>query len=105
MDRLQKKCFIASSSLHVLLVLMLFLGSAFLGKQEKQAPPQYVDVIPYKIIEAPFVGGGNPNAKPPPPAPQVQPQPVQQPAAQPPPPEKSAPAETVKDTKPQKPDT
>ena len=97
MDRLQKKCFIASTGLHLLLVAILFLGSAFLGKQEKPVTLPYIDIIPLKVIDAPFVGGGNPNAKPPPPAPQVVQAPPVQPAPQPPPPE---PAKETPQTKP-----
>src|SRR5712691_11704861 len=104
MNRLQKKCFIASAGLHLLLVIILFMGSAFLGSREKPAPSQYIDIIPYKVIEAPFVGGGNPNAKPPRPTPQVQSPPIQPPAPQPSPPEKSSPPETVKETKQLKPE-
>src|SRR5260221_1644786 len=104
MNRLQKKCFIASAGLHLLLVAILFLGSAFLGSREKPVTLQYIDIIPFKVIDAPFAGGGNPNAKPPAPTPQVQTPPVQPPAPQPPPPEKSSPPETVKETRPLKPD-
>src|SRR5436190_17964346 len=103
MDRLQKKCFIASTGLHLLLVVILLLGSAFLGKQEKPVTLQYIDIIPIKTIEAPFVGGGNPNAKPPPPAPQVVQVPPVQPVSQAPP--KSPVPETAKDVPQPKPDT
>jgi TonB family protein len=105
MNRLQKKCFIVSAGLHLLLVIILFLGSAFLGSREKPVTLQYIDIIPIKIIEAPFVGGGNPNAKPPPPTPQLQAPTIVPPAPQPPPPEKSSPPETVKETRQLKPDT
>jgi len=104
MNRLQKKCFIASAGLHLLLVVILFMGSAFLGSREKPVALQYIDIIPFKVIDAPFVGGGNPNAKPPAPTPQIQAPPVQQPAAQPQPPEKVSPPETVKETRQLKPE-
>src|SRR6266567_653208 len=104
MNRLQKKCFIASAGLHLLLVIILLIGPAFLGSREKAVTLQYIDIIPAKIIDAPFVGGGNPNAKPPPPTPQVQTPVIQPPAPQPLPPEKSSPPETVKETRQLKPD-
>src|SRR5258707_10516859 len=98
MNRLQKKCFIAWAGLHLLLVIILLIGPAFLGSREKAVTLQYIDIIPAKIIDAPFVGGGNPNAKPPPPTPQVQTPVIQPPAPQPLPPE------TVKETRQLKPD-
>ncbi len=88
----------------MLLVVILFMGSAFLGSREKPVTLQYIDIIPFKVIDAPFVGGRNPNAKPPPPTPQVQAPPVQQPAAQPQPPEKVSPPETVQETRQLKPE-
>ena len=68
MNRLHKKCFIASTGMHLLLVLILFVGPAFLSSDDRPVPAQYIDIIPSKIIESAFVGGGNPKAKPPPPA-------------------------------------
>src|SRR5207245_11769949 len=72
MNRLQKKCFIASAGLHLLLVIILFIGPAFLGSREKPVTLQYIDIIPFKVIEAPFVGGGNHNDKTPKPYQTVQ---------------------------------
>ena len=95
MNRLQKKCVIASAGFHLLLLLILFIGPAFLSSRNQVDDLPVVDFIPSKLIDAPFAGGGNPNVAPPPPAPQP---PVGQPpppAPQPPPP-KAAPPEPPK---------
>jgi len=92
MNRLQKKCVIASTGFHLLLVVILFVGPAFLSSRDKADDMPVLDFIPMKTIDAAFSGGGNPTAKPPPtepqpqtpapqtqvahPAPQPQPQPV-----------------------------
>jgi TonB family protein len=70
MNRLQKKCFIGSAGMHLLLVLILFVGPAFLSPKPKSQEYVILDVIPAKLIDGQFSGGGNPNVKlPPPPAP------------------------------------
>jgi colicin import membrane protein len=69
MNRLQKKCAIASASFHLLLLLILFVGPAFLSSGNKADNLPVVDFIPAKLIDAPFAGGGNPDVKPPPAAP------------------------------------
>jgi TonB family protein len=107
MDRLQQKCFVAATGFHLLLVVILLVGPAFLASKSKSDNSPILDVIPNNLIDAAFSGGGNPNAKPPPlappappappiaqPAPPPQPTPVRQPE----PPQK--PAEEVKPTKP-----
>jgi TonB family protein len=71
MNRLQKKCFIASAGLHLLLALILVIGPAFLSAKNKTEEMQTIDLIPNKLIDAAFSGGGNPNTRPPPPAPPV----------------------------------
>ncbi|MGO8925655.1 MAG: TonB family protein [Limisphaerales bacterium] len=84
MDRLQQKCFVASAGLHLLLAVILVIGPAFLASKSKSDNSPILDVIPGKLIDAAFSGGGNPNAKPPPPAPLAPPAPqVAQPAPQP----------------------
>ena len=87
MDRLQKKCFIASAGFHLLLAAILLVGPAFLSSSSKSDSTPILDVIPGKVIDAAFNGGGNPNAKPPPPLPpENKPQPpAPQPLPQPPP--------------------
>jgi TonB family protein len=88
--RLQKKCFVAAAGFHLLMLVILLVGPAFLssGKKTEDRPP--IDFIPLKTIDEALSGGGNPNARPPtpqppasqpqPPAPRPQPQtPVRQP--------------------------
>lgn len=79
MNRAQKKCFIAASGTHALLVVILFVGPAFLSSNDKGEDFQVLDIIPANIIDANFYGGGNPQATPPPPAPQAQLQPQKAP--------------------------
>jgi TonB family protein len=107
MNRVQQKCFVASTGVHLLLVLILLIGPAFLSSKSKSDNTPILDVIPGKLIDAAFSGGGNPLAKPPPPAlpappapPIVQPAPPPQPTPvrQPDPPQK--PVEEVKPTEP-----
>src|SRR5262245_22806196 len=89
MNRLQKKCFIASASLHGLLVLILLVGPAFLASKSKLNDMPVLDVIPSRLVDEAFSGGGNPKAPPPPPAPSVPPVPQpQQTVVTRPPPEK-----------------
>jgi colicin import membrane protein len=98
MDRLQQKCFVASAGLHLLLAVILVIGPAFLSSKSRSDNSPILDVIPGKLIDAAFSGGGNPNAKPPPPAPPA-PQ-VAQPA---PPPERVKAPEPVKVREPEPP--
>ena len=68
MNRLQKKCFIASAGMHLLLILILVIGPAFLSSKSKIEDMPTIDFIPNKLIDAAFSGGGTPNTRPPPPA-------------------------------------
>lgn len=70
MDRLAKKCVIASSALHGTLVLVLLVGPAFLPAEKPLEAKQIIDFIPFKTLEASVSGGGNPNV------PQTIPQPT-----------------------------
>jgi len=54
MSRLQKKCLIASGTLHALLVLVLVLTSAFLVKEEEQVDQEFVTIIPDILVDNPF---------------------------------------------------
>ena len=83
-NRLQKKCFIASAGFHVLLALVLLVGPGFLSKPPKTEDVPFLDFIPVKTVDDLVSGGGNPNAKPPAALaapPQAQPPPQPQPAA------------------------
>ena len=61
MDRLQKKCFVASCGMHVLLLLVVLFGAAFLAP-EKPKPVETLTMIPSRLIDGDQSGGGgNPN--------------------------------------------
>ncbi len=63
MNRLQKKCFIASTGLHLTLSLVLLVGPAFLSPKSQQQNVPLIDFVPAKLIESSLAGGGNPNAE------------------------------------------
>ena len=61
MNRLHKKCFLASAGMHLLLVLILFVGPAFLSSKTKVEETQYLELIPRHLVDGPVhTGGGNP---------------------------------------------
>lgn len=109
MDRLQKKCVFASTGFHLLLLLILLIGPAFVASRSQPDNMQILDFVALKTIDALIPpGGGNPHANSPPaplekplPAP---PAPVVKPA--PPPPAKvrepDPPKDTVKEVSPPK---
>jgi TonB family protein len=72
MNRLQKKCVIATAGFHLLLLLLLVFGSAFFSSRAKPDDTQLLDVIPANLIDAAFNSGVR-NAQPPPPTPVVTP--------------------------------
>ena len=72
MNRLQKKCVIATAGAHLLLILILIVGPAFFYSKPKADDLQVLDVIPANLIDAEF-NSGVANAAPPPPAPAVTP--------------------------------
>jgi len=75
MNRLHKKCFIASAGTHLLLALILFIGPAFLSaKNTKSEDMQLLDFISPRTVDA--LVSPNPGGAP------VQRQQQQQPAAQ-----------------------
>ena len=85
MNRLQKKCFIATAGIHLLLVLTLIVGPGFFVPKPKADDLPVLDVIPANLIDAAFNSGVR-NAQPPLPAPPP-PQPVVIPPAPAPEPE------------------
>ena len=100
MNRLQKKCLIATAGFHLLLVLTLIFGSAFFTSHSKPDETQVLNVIPFTTIDAMFNSGVK-NAQPPAPTP---PQPVQQPQPTPQPPQPKPPEpkpEPVKQPEPE----
>ena len=70
MNRLQKKCAIATAGIHLLLLLLLVFGSAFFNPQPKPDNTQVLDYISPNVIDAKF-SSGRKDATPPPPAPAV----------------------------------
>ena len=54
MSRLQKKCFLASASLHGLLFLVLLVGPAFLVSRDRIDDLPTLDIIPAKLIDEQF---------------------------------------------------
>ena len=80
MNRTQQKCFMAATGMHLLLLVILFVGPAFLSSSEKSDSRPLIDFVALKTIEEALAGGGSPNARPStpaPPAPKVEtPQPA-----------------------------
>jgi TonB family protein len=74
MNRLQKRCLVATAGIHLLLLVILFVGPAFFSARQKPDDLQVIDVIPANLIDAPFNSGVK-NAQPPPPVVQPAPQP------------------------------
>src|SRR3974390_1694473 len=108
MDRLQKKCVVASTGLHLLLGLILLVGPAFVLSKSKPDNMPVLDFDPLKTVDDLISSGGGPTAKSAP-APLVKPEPL--PPAPPvnplpPPPqhvkEPEPPKETVKEVAPPK---
>ena len=94
MNRIQKKCIIASAGFHLLLVVVLFAGPGFFTSQSKLDDTMVLTFVPYETTDLKIAGGGRPNGSPPAPVPQPRP-------PQPAPPK---PAPEVKEPKPDKPE-
>jgi TonB family protein len=58
MDRLQKKCLIASFGTHGFLVLLLMFGSAFFVAKKQDINIPAIRVVPGKLVDALVSGGG-----------------------------------------------
>jgi TonB family protein len=97
MNRLQKKCFIASTGIHLLIAVALIAPTLFSPAGKAENFP-VLEFIPDITTDKPFSGGGTPNAKPPPAqlAPARPPEPVIAQAKPPPEP----PKESVKPPQP-----
>jgi TonB family protein len=93
MNRLQKKCLIATTGFHLLLVLVVVFGSAFFVSHSKPDESQILTVISSTVVDAAF-NSGMQSAQPPPPSPVQPPQPVQ-PTPQPPAPQPEPPKQTI----------
>jgi TonB family protein len=85
MNRFQKKCFIISTALHLLLAVMVIVGSAFLSAGNNVDNSPILDFVSPDMIptDGKVAGGGGPMMRPPSQQPQVPEQPVQPPAAPP----------------------
>lgn len=107
MNRLQKKCVVASAGVHLLLALILFIGPGFGSSRSKPDDLAILNFVPAKTVdELVAPGGGSPSAKPPLAAPVLPPvQPPQPKVASPPPqPEKMREPDPPKEIKPSKPE-
>jgi TonB family protein len=83
MNRLQKKCVIATAGFHLLLLVILFVGPAFFNSTPKVDNSPAIDVIPANLVDI-ALNSGVKAAQPPPPTPIVtptQPQPTPVPPA------------------------
>lgn len=98
MTRLQKKCFIASAGMHLLLVVILFIGPGFLSRENKADDVAPLTFVPDMLLDANRQGGGNPKARPPSPLP---PRPSPAVTAQS---QQDSPKVTAKESPPEKPD-
>jgi protein TonB len=103
MNRIQKKCLIATVGLHLLLVVILIVGPAFLTSHNQYEDLPVIEFIPMVTTDKPFSGGGAPT----PPARPPQQQQVPTPAPRPQPPvqqvQKETPKLTAPENKPRKP--
>jgi len=72
MNRLQKKCILATAGVHLLLLVILLVGPAFFRPRTQADNMQVLDVIPANLIDAQFESGVR-NAQPPRPTPVVTP--------------------------------
>ncbi len=111
MSQLQKKCFVGSAGVHLLLALALFVVPEIVSSKTAPDDLPILNFVPVKTVdELVAPGGGNPKAQPPaaptpqPPAPQPQvtaPPPQPQPQPQP---EKVREPEPLKEVAPAKPE-
>src|SRR5437588_11991967 len=58
MNRLAKKCLVASVGTHSLLLLILIFGSAFFVSQDKTPSPPVLKAVPTRLIDNALAGGG-----------------------------------------------
>jgi TonB family protein len=104
MNRLQKKCIVASTGVHLLLALILLIGPGFISSRNKPDELPILNFVPAKTVdELVAPGGGNPNARPPAAAPAPQPaQPQPQLVIPPPQPQPQRQPEKVREPDPPK---
>ncbi|MBE0545981.1 MAG: TonB family protein [Verrucomicrobia bacterium] len=76
MNRLQKKCLVAAAGFHLLLVVILVVGPAFLSPKDQVDDLPLLEFIPVITTDEQVSGGGSrtaPSPQPQPPTPQPQP--------------------------------
>ena len=56
MNRLQKKCFIATAGFHLLLLVILFVGPAFFWAREKADDTPVLEMIPANLVDSATTG-------------------------------------------------
>lgn len=62
MNRTQKKCFISAAGIHVLLLVILIVGPAFLASNDPLDDMPVIEFIPMMTTDKLFTGGGSPTA-------------------------------------------
>jgi TonB family protein len=78
MDKLQKKCFVATAIMHGLLLFVMVVGTAFFNSEKKPVDvPRILEIRDFKLTDGNTHGGGSPTAVAPAPAPAPEPKPVQ----------------------------
>jgi TonB family protein len=106
MNRLQKKCFFAAAGFHLLLVLILLIGPAFLSSSSKPENVPTIEFVAINTTDANIFGGGSPKgALPQPPAQPVITPPTPIPVAEKTPMPEPPPKEKVKEVTPPKDET
>jgi TonB family protein len=85
MTRLQKKCYFAAAGFHLLLLVILLVGPAFLTSRSTPDDVPEITFIALKATDLPFSNpGGAPNAEPPKPTPPEPEPPAAEPTPEPP---------------------
>ena len=103
MNRLQKKCIMATAGFHLLLLVILFVGPAFFWAKEKPDDTPVLDMIPANLIDGASTGVRSAEPPPPAPPPVVVPPTPAPPAPTPPPVVPPAPVPTPEKIEPVKP--
>lgn len=67
MNRLQRKCLIASAGLHLLLLVIIVVGPAFVFSRNTADEMPVLDFVPAFTVDSAVSRGGNPNVRTPPP--------------------------------------
>ncbi|MCX7866498.1 MAG: TonB C-terminal domain-containing protein [Limisphaera sp.] len=98
MDRWQRRGLIVSLVLHALLAAVLVFGPAFRARGPSVPDLPILEILPARLVDEPFSGGGQPRAQPPPPAP-----PVPEPQPPPPRPASQTPVQPSRPTSPPEP--